>query len=85
MASKEDEMGRRGPLPKGAAHAIARGYYRPSRHGPRPSEVAKAAEFNPWDLLRLDRFSRPRPLDPIEELLQREGIEITPEDRRPKS
>jgi hypothetical protein len=56
--------------PKGAAHAIMRGYYRPSRHGPRPNS-SPPAPSSPGG----------RELDPIEELLQRDGIEIEPEDR----
>ena len=78
-------MGKRGPRPRGAAYHVMVGNYRPSVHGPRPVDIAKAeAEANdPWKtILRLDYLPRPRPLDPIEELLQREGIEITDADRR---
>jgi hypothetical protein len=39
----------------------------------------------PWDFLKLPIGAEPRLLDPLEELMQREGIEIAPEDRRPKS
>jgi hypothetical protein len=36
-----------------------------------------------WAALRLPGVLPARPLDPIEELLKREGIEILPEDRKP--
>jgi hypothetical protein len=77
-------MGLRGPKPRSVQEHIARGTYRPARHGPRPQ--SSDAE-NPWKtILRLpDGPPASRKLDPIEELLQREGIEIRPEDRRPKS
>jgi hypothetical protein len=79
-------MGLRGPKPKGAAHAMMKGYYRPSRHGPRPPppEDPEAAYIREaWAELRLLHGPRPsHPLDPIEELLQREGIEIMDEDPR---
>jgi hypothetical protein len=74
-------MGLRGPRARSAAYHLARGTWRRDRHGPKPAETAKAREPNPWDLLRLEDMPRPRALDPIEELLQREGIEITAEDR----
>jgi hypothetical protein len=82
------EMGLRGPKakPPDAARAIARGYYRLSRHAPRP-ETPKDDDWirEAWAMLRLpDLPPTPLALDPIEELLQREGIEIRPEDRRPK-
>jgi hypothetical protein len=60
-----------------------RGYYRPSRHGPRPKPAAEPDAIDPWALLRLPNPPSQRPLDPIEELRQREGIEIKPEDRKP--
>ena len=45
-------MGLRGPKPKGAAHAVMTGNYRPGRHGPRakpaaapqPSEISEAEQ-----------------------------------------
>jgi hypothetical protein len=78
-------MGRRGPKPKGAAYHIRHGYYRPSRHGPRPKPVKDQATSDAWAVLRLPIApAAPRSLDPIEELLQREGIDITDEDRTPK-
>jgi hypothetical protein len=61
-----------------------RGNYRPSRHVPRPQPATDQATADAWAALRLPGISPTRPLDPIEELLQREGIEITPEDRKPK-
>jgi P27 family predicted phage terminase small subunit len=61
-------MGKRGPPPKGAAYHIAHGYYRPSRHGPRPDAVEIEAA----------RAAMPHPLDPIEQLGEREGIELAP-------
>jgi hypothetical protein len=79
-------MGRRGPKPLGAAHHIARGNYRPSRHGPRP-QPAMAESDDPWKtILRLPDGPPPAPraLDPIEELLKREKIEVTDEDRKPR-
>jgi hypothetical protein len=76
-------MGRRGPKPLGAAHHIMRGNYRPSRHGPRPQPVKDQATADAWAALRLPGISPPRPLDPLEELMRREGIEILPEDRKP--
>jgi hypothetical protein len=77
-------MGRRGPKPLGAAHHILRGNYRPSRHGPRPVSAEDQAKLDAWAALRLPIASASRPLDPIEELVKREGIEIKPEDRRPR-
>jgi hypothetical protein len=39
-----------------------------------------------WKLLRLENAPAPvRKLDPLEELVQRDGVEIRPEDRRPKT
>jgi hypothetical protein len=81
-------MGLRGPKPKGALHHIMRGNYRPSRHGPRP-ETPKDDDWikTAWAILRESAgipAPEPRPLDPIEELLQRDGIEVTQEDKKPK-
>jgi hypothetical protein len=61
-----------------------RGNYRPSRHGPKPVAAEDQAKADAWAHLRLPAISAPRPLDPIEELLQRDKIEILPEDRKPK-
>jgi hypothetical protein len=61
-----------------------RGNYRPSRHGPRPQAAKDQATIDAWATLRLPGISPPRPLDPIEELLQHERIEIRPEDRKPR-
>jgi hypothetical protein len=44
---------------------------------------AHPGAFNAWNFLRLPTAAAPRPLDPIEELLQREGVEILPENRKP--
>jgi hypothetical protein len=43
------------------------------------------ATIDAWEQLRLPGISpaAPRALDPIEELMKREGIEILPEDRKP--
>lgn len=79
-------MGLRGPRPKSVEEHILHGYYRPSRHGPRPAPEKTEEEKRvdeAWALLRLP-VPPVRELDPIEELLRRDGIEILPEDRRPK-
>jgi hypothetical protein len=66
-------MGRRGPKPKGAAYHQLRGTYRPSRHGPKP---APAEGEGAWPAeLKLPHLAV-RPLDPIEEILQREGLPL---------
>jgi hypothetical protein len=79
-------VGKRGPKPMGAAAHIARGTYRRDRHGPKPDTVSpeEQAKRDVWAALRLPGISPARPLDPIEEVLKREGIEITPEDRKPR-
>jgi hypothetical protein len=80
-------MGLRGPKPKSVEHHIMRGNYRPSRHGPRPATAEDAAIAAAWAMLCEAAGippSAPRAPDPIEELLQREEIEILPEDRQPK-
>jgi hypothetical protein len=50
-------MGKRGPKPKGAAHHIMTGNYRPGRHGPRPVRRDTSAAL--WD-----EFLTPPPDDP---------------------
>jgi hypothetical protein len=60
---------------------MMRGNYRPSRHGPRPRPPEEQAKADAWAALRLPGISPPRPFFLIEELLQRERIEILPEDR----
>lgn len=69
-------MGLRGPKPKSVEYYLARGYYRPSRHGPRPEPAPTPEEAwrrEAWrTLLRLPGGPpAARELDPIEELLRR--------------
>jgi hypothetical protein len=83
-------MGLRGPKPKGAAHAMMKGYYRPSRHGPRPQPAEDPEEAwreQAWKtILRLPGGPpTSRPLDPIEQEMKDLGIVVLPEDRRPQS
>lgn len=47
----------RGPKPKGAAHALMLGYYRPSRHRPRPEPTA---EVMPSELSEAEQAERKR-------------------------
>jgi hypothetical protein len=68
----------------GAAAHIARRTYRRDRHGLKPELVAADPDkLATWAAPRLPSVSPPQPLDPIEELMGREGIEILPEDRKP--
>jgi hypothetical protein len=86
-------VGLRGPKPRSVEEHIARGSYRRSRHGPKPERSLEATDpytddwiKEAWRLLRLPGGPpRPLSLDPIEELLEREGIEVTDEDRKPES
>jgi hypothetical protein len=86
-------VGLRGPKPRSVEEHIARGSYRRSRHGPKPERSLEATDpytddwiKEAWRLLRLPGGPpRPLSLDPIAELLEREGIEVTDEDRKPKS
>ena len=81
-------MGSRGPKPKGALYHIMRGNYGLSRHGLRPEtpkdddwiKTAGDTARERWD----PGAGAAGPLDPIEELLQRDGIEVTQEDKKPK-
>ena len=76
-------MGRRGPAPMSIERRLARGaYYRPSRHGPKPVDPEQAATDAAWELLKLPVTDRK--LDPIEELLRQDGIEVTDADLAPR-
>lgn len=69
-------MGLRGPKPKGAAYHLLRGNYRASRHGPKPGAAPPAAD-DPWESGALALPGRVnRKLDPLEELLVREGLPL---------
>jgi hypothetical protein len=77
----------RGRPPKPKHLHELHGTWRNDRHGPRSAPPESDAE-NPWKaILRLPEGPPrgPRELDPLEELLQRDGIEILPEDRKPKT
>jgi hypothetical protein len=67
---------------------LLQGTWRRDRHGPKPDTASAKDEATAaaWARLRLPGITpaAPRALDPIEELLQREKIEILPEDRKPK-
>jgi len=79
-------MGLRGPKARSAAEHIARGTFRADRHGPRPATAEDGAIAAAWRMLAEAAGippSAPRLPDPLEELLQRQGIEILPEDREP--
>jgi hypothetical protein len=76
----------RGRRPKPTALHLLPGTFRKDRHGsridaPKPQAVSEA-ENNVWKaILKLPVGPpRTRPLDPIEELLERDGVEIRPED-----
>jgi hypothetical protein len=82
-------MGLRGPKPRTVKEHIERGSYRRYLHGPKPpppEDPEQAYIREAWKtILRLpDGPPRgPRKPDPLEELLQRDGIEITDADRAP--
>jgi len=68
-------MGLRGPKAKSAEWHRLRGTYRPDRHGPKPG-AAEKPEDDPWKgaLALPGRVNRP--LDPLEEILAREGLPL---------
>jgi hypothetical protein len=71
-------MGRRGPPKQSAEWHRLRGTYRPDRHGPPP---APAEGEGAWPAeLRMPHLVA-RPLDPIEEILQREGLPLPASSR----
>jgi hypothetical protein len=72
--------GGRPPKPK-ELHLL-HGTWRPRRHGARPAPAKDPSEFDPWEMLRLPGL-RNRPLDPLEELLAREGIALPDKPKSP--
>jgi hypothetical protein len=76
-------MGLRGPKAKSAEYHRLRGTYRRDRHGAKPGAADAEAANDPWrNELRLPGIvNRPSPgsqrsLDPLEEILVREGIPL---------
>ena len=85
LSAKEMNVGLRGPKPRSVEEHIARGSYRPSRHGPKPQPAKAEWENYRKMILRLpDGSPWSRPLGPLEQELKDLGIEVTDEDRRKK-